>query len=151
MGVGDQCHAQVALPSGKTWYPLCRRLGWPQGRSGRVRKISPPTGFDPRTVQPVASRYTDWAILAPYILVHACIKCTYSKCIWWQGKVWNMGRVFSILTANHDESEGQISTVEKWFCTSGSDAAFCMPCKRKWELNFSRGVTRRYHFSPFHF
>jgi hypothetical protein len=32
-----------------------------QGRSGRVRKISPPPGFDPRTAQPVASRYTDCA------------------------------------------------------------------------------------------
>jgi hypothetical protein len=32
------------------------------GRSGRVRKISPPPGFDPRTVQPVASRYTDCVI-----------------------------------------------------------------------------------------
>jgi hypothetical protein len=38
-----------------------RRLGGPQGRSGQVRKISPPPGFDPRTVQPVASCYTDWA------------------------------------------------------------------------------------------
>jgi len=46
---------------GKTRYPLYRRLGWPQGRSGQVRKISPPLGFDPRTVQPVASRYTDYA------------------------------------------------------------------------------------------
>jgi hypothetical protein len=27
------------------------------GRCGRVRKISPPSGFDPLTVQPVASRY----------------------------------------------------------------------------------------------
>jgi hypothetical protein len=35
-----------------------------QGRSGRVRKISPQTEFDPRTVQPVASRYTDRAIPA---------------------------------------------------------------------------------------
>ena len=35
-----------------------------QGRSGRVRKISPLSGLDPRTVQPVASRYTDWAISA---------------------------------------------------------------------------------------
>jgi len=26
----------------------------PQGRSGWVRKISPPPGLDPRTVQPVA-------------------------------------------------------------------------------------------------
>jgi len=25
------------------------------------RKISPPPGFDPRTVQPVVSRYTDYA------------------------------------------------------------------------------------------
>jgi hypothetical protein len=32
---------------------LYRKLGGPQGRSGRVRKIS--GGFDPRTVQPVAS------------------------------------------------------------------------------------------------
>jgi hypothetical protein len=36
----------------------------PQVRSGRVRKISPPLGFDPRIVQPVASRYTDYAIPA---------------------------------------------------------------------------------------
>jgi hypothetical protein len=28
---------------GKTRYPLYRRLGGPQGRSGRVQKISPPT------------------------------------------------------------------------------------------------------------
>jgi hypothetical protein len=27
-----------------------------------MQKISPPPGFDPRTIQPVASRYTDWAI-----------------------------------------------------------------------------------------
>jgi hypothetical protein len=39
---------------------LYRRLGGPQGRSGRVRKISPPSGFDPRTVQPVVSRYIDY-------------------------------------------------------------------------------------------
>jgi hypothetical protein len=50
-----------SLPPGKTSYSLYRRLGGPQGRSGQVRKISPPLGFDARTVQPVASRYTDWA------------------------------------------------------------------------------------------
>ena len=49
------------LPPGKTRYPLYRRLGGPQDRSGQVRKISPLTGFDPRTVQPVGSRYTDYA------------------------------------------------------------------------------------------
>jgi hypothetical protein len=33
-----------------------------QDRSGRVREISPQPPFDPRTVQPVASRYTNYAI-----------------------------------------------------------------------------------------
>ena len=55
-GVGGQRHAPAALPPGKTRYQLYRRLGGPQGRSGQVRKISPPQGFDPRTVLPVASR-----------------------------------------------------------------------------------------------
>jgi hypothetical protein len=58
-GLGGQRHAPVALSPGKTRYPLHRRLIGPQGGSGRVRKISPPPGFDPHTVQPVASRYTD--------------------------------------------------------------------------------------------
>jgi hypothetical protein len=64
MGVGGQRHAPAALPPGKTQYPLYKRLGGPQGRSGRVWKFSPPPGFDPRTAQPVASRYTDWNIPA---------------------------------------------------------------------------------------
>ena len=42
----------------KELVPICRRLGGPQARSGQVRKISPPPGFDPQNVQPVASRYT---------------------------------------------------------------------------------------------
>ena len=50
-----------SLPPGKTRYPLYRRLGGPQGRSGRVREISSAPGFESRTVQPVASRYTDYA------------------------------------------------------------------------------------------
>ena len=34
-------------------------MGGLQGRSGRVRQISPPLGFDPPTIQPVSSRYAD--------------------------------------------------------------------------------------------
>jgi hypothetical protein len=55
----------------QTRYPLYRRSGGPQGRSERVRKISPSLGFDPRSVQPIASRYTDWAIPT---------HITYQKC-----------------------------------------------------------------------
>jgi hypothetical protein len=45
-GVGDRRHVPTALPPEKSvgLYPLNRRLGGPQDRSGRVRKISPPTG-----------------------------------------------------------------------------------------------------------
>jgi hypothetical protein len=63
--------APADLPLGKTQYPLYWRLGGPQGRSGRARKISSPPGFDPQMVQPVPSHYTDWAISA-----HK--KCRYS-------------------------------------------------------------------------
>ena len=48
-------------PGERPRYPLYRRLFGSQGRSGRVWNISPTPGFDPRTVQPSASRYTDWA------------------------------------------------------------------------------------------
>jgi len=60
-GEGSASRTGRCLPSGKTRYPLYRRLGGAQGRSGQVRKISSPPGFDPRTVQHVASRYTDYA------------------------------------------------------------------------------------------
>ena len=39
------------LPPGKTWYLLYRRLGGPQGRSGRAENLVP-TGIRSRTVQP---------------------------------------------------------------------------------------------------
>jgi hypothetical protein len=58
-GVGGQRHAPAALPPGKSRYLLYRRLVGSQGRSARVREILPQPGFDPRTVQPLASRYTD--------------------------------------------------------------------------------------------
>jgi hypothetical protein len=59
MGMRGHHHAPAALSKGKTRYPLYRRLGGPQGRSGQVQKILPALGFDPQTVQPVVSRYTD--------------------------------------------------------------------------------------------
>ena len=69
-GEGSASRPGRSLPPGKTRYPLYRRLGGPLGRSGKVRKISPPPAFDPRTVYPVASRYTDYAIqFHPYCQV----------------------------------------------------------------------------------
>jgi hypothetical protein len=61
MGVGGQRHAPAAVPPGKTRYPLYKRLGGPQGRSGRMRKNPAPAEI---RSPPVASGYTDWATLA---------------------------------------------------------------------------------------
>ena len=60
-GEGSASRPGRSLPPGKTRYSLYRRLGGRQGRSGQVRKISPPPpGFDARTVQFVTSRCTDY-------------------------------------------------------------------------------------------
>ena len=58
----------------ETRYPLYRRLCRCQGQCGRVRKISSPPRFDPRTVQPVASRYTEYAI--------PDVRLLRTKCVW---------------------------------------------------------------------
>jgi len=60
-GEGSASRSGRTLPPGKTRCSLYRRLGGPQGRSGQVRKISSPPGFDPRTVHSVGSRHTDYA------------------------------------------------------------------------------------------
>ena len=44
-GEGSASRPGRCLPPEKTRYPLYRRLGGPQGRSGQARKISPPTGI----------------------------------------------------------------------------------------------------------
>ena len=67
MGVDGQIHAPAALPPRKgNRCTLYRILGGPQGRSGQTRKNLASKGFDPLTVQPVASRYTHPAIPAHY-------------------------------------------------------------------------------------
>ena len=65
MGMGGQRHSPAAFPLGKRPGIPCTG-GWVGLRAGLdgCGKSRPPPGFDPRTVQPVASRYTDYAIPA---------------------------------------------------------------------------------------
>jgi hypothetical protein len=87
-GGGGSTPRPSHLTLGKTWYPLYRRLGGLQNWFGQVQKISPPVGFNPQTVQPIASRYTDTP--APHN-TEACshnncchgkaINITYSECV----------------------------------------------------------------------
>lgn len=60
MGIGGQCQALAALLPGRRPRIHCG----PRGPSGWVRKISPPSVFDPRT-HPVASHCTNYPIPAP--------------------------------------------------------------------------------------
>jgi hypothetical protein len=60
-GFGVASRPGRSIPEGKTRYALYRRLSGRKSRSGQVRKISPPSGFDLRTVQPVGSCYTNYA------------------------------------------------------------------------------------------
>jgi hypothetical protein len=70
MEVSGQLQGPALYPQGKSpWYPLDRRLGGPQSRSarsGEEKNSQPRRESNPRTpiVQPVAQRYTDWAITA---------------------------------------------------------------------------------------
>ena len=43
--MGGQGHDSAPLLPGKNRYPFYRKLDGPQGRNGRVQKISPPTGI----------------------------------------------------------------------------------------------------------
>jgi hypothetical protein len=62
MEVSGQLHAPAALPQGKSsWYPLDRRLGGPQNRSGRggeEKNSQPLLRLEAPIIQPVAQRYT---------------------------------------------------------------------------------------------
>ena len=59
MGLGGR-HAPAAFTPGKDLVPIVQEAGWAPGpvRTG-AENLPPPPGFDPRTVQPVGSRYTD--------------------------------------------------------------------------------------------
>ena len=59
-GVGGQHHAPAALPlEGPGTHCTVGCMGPRTGLYLYGKSNPPPQGFDPRTVQPVASRYTD--------------------------------------------------------------------------------------------
>jgi hypothetical protein len=122
MGVGGH-HAPATLPPRKIQYPLYRRLGGPQGQSGQVQKISPPPGFDPWTVQPVASRYTSWAILT-HVNLKEEDQMEHSGLVWVQYPRESKGIPVSLQTTKTYRVQAQLHSLisEK----EGSD--FLDPC-----------------------
>jgi hypothetical protein len=75
-------------PQGKSpWLPLDRRLGGPQGLSGRggEEKNSSRSESNPRTpiVQPVAQRYTNWVMFHKRFFNSSCSFHSYDTVQWW--------------------------------------------------------------------
>jgi hypothetical protein len=62
MEVSGHLHLRPPYPQGKSpCYPLDRRLGWPQSRSGRggeEKNFQPLPGLEPPITQPVVQRHT---------------------------------------------------------------------------------------------
>jgi hypothetical protein len=75
--VSGQLHAPANLRWGKSpWYPLDRKFGWPQSQFGWRGENSWPywdLNSKPSVIQPIASHYTNCAILAP---------CYFQQYVW---------------------------------------------------------------------
>jgi len=56
-----QLHGPAAPYPGKDPVPIVQEAGWASGPVWTGAENLAPPGFDPRTVQPVGSRYTDYA------------------------------------------------------------------------------------------
>jgi hypothetical protein len=71
--VCGQHHAPAAFTTEKDPVPIAQEAGWALEPVwiGAEKLASP--GFDTRTLEPVASRYTDYAIPAPQIKVYKII------------------------------------------------------------------------------
>jgi len=73
--VRGQRHAPAAPYPGKDPVPIVQEAGWAPGPVWTGAENLAPPGLDPRTVQPVGSRYTDYATrpasLVTYILVNS--------------------------------------------------------------------------------
>ena len=58
----SQRHAPAALYPGKEPVPIVQEAEWAPGPVWTGAENLAPPGFDPRAVQPVANRYTDYTI-----------------------------------------------------------------------------------------
>ena len=108
------------LPPGKTRYPLYRRLGGPQGRSGRVENLAPP-GFDPRSSSPYS-----FAIATELPGPHTHINI-YTGCN--RRNVRDFGRVF--LRSNYTDIT-QNTSIQSWTVTEIMAIEMCglLGCRR---------------------
>jgi hypothetical protein len=136
MGLGGQRHA---FPPGETQYSLYRKLGRPRDQSGWGRKISLPPEFDPRTVQPIASHCTDWAIVA-YMCVHVRVW------VKWKRKIFIS--LVNIICLWNCRSSWTIWCADPWFISSCVSISFTVTQRLSFTMassaSMASGVTTGY-------
>jgi hypothetical protein len=87
--VDGQCHTPATSPSGKRAGTHCVAvLVGPRAGLYGCEKSRPPPGFDSRIVQPVVSRYTDYALTAQGTQ-RMCIVGTFSDSLVYYGPLDN--------------------------------------------------------------
>jgi hypothetical protein len=112
-------------------YPLCRRVDRLQGWSGWVRNILPPMWFNSRTIQPIVSHYTEYAIpvhrRCSIQTQRAWFKLTSLEPIW----LWQCG----IVSGNHITPSYfyKLMGVFQTTCTGRQLHSSCQVCRQKHE------------------
>jgi hypothetical protein len=146
MGVGGQRHAPAALPQGKTRYPLYRRMGGPQDRSGRVRKNLTPSAIrspdcPARRESLYRMRYPDLQYTVPFpIEMHRTDKL--SSCHYWVKKRnVAVGYVWTLVYVRRTEPKIQkhrCKNLRTWQIeTPVHQTAECPPHKRTYYTQFN--------------
>jgi hypothetical protein len=117
-GEGSAAWPGRTLPPGKTRYPLYRRLVGPQGRSGQVQKISPPTGI--RSPDRPACRQSLYRLSYP---AHT-ISVTWSK----SDNITTFGQIVSGILP---KSFNIFHTITRRNSHLGSGFVWCLRCVKK--------------------
>jgi len=99
--------------------PLVEEAGWAPGPDWTCAENLAPLGFDPRTVQPVAIRYTDWATQPTQTTEHSLNIITFGKwtvqdiCTWPFTYAWDKQQMDSDCLCNKGKVQ-DASLLLKW-------------------------------------
>ena len=132
MEVGSQRHSPAALPPGKTRYSLYRRLDGPQGRSGQVRKIKHPTGFDTGILQS-NKRNSSFPFSAElHFFLRPIPNVARGLCNFREHSVWLAGgssvgsRLISCMCNAHHSRSGEGTLLKQVWRNAGHSSDFCL-------------------------